>query len=97
MMIKIEREYELNRAWILDKDEEAVGETNFVVLADWLVSTFDKLNNENKFICKYEDFEDFIDSYEPETDGELIYQKAIKDGMLKEDLGIVMYYDDEVV
>lgn len=95
MMVKIECEYELNRAWILDKDEETVGETNFVVFADWLVSTFNKLNNENKFICKYKDFEDFIDSYEPETDGELIYRQAIKDGMLKEDLGIVMYCDDD--
>ena len=88
----MEIEYELNRAWIIDEDEDdAIGETNFVVPAEWFVNTFNKLNNEGKFVYKYEDFEDFVDTYEPETDGELIYQKAIEDGVLKEDLGVVMY------
>ena len=91
MSITMEIEYELNRAWIYDDEEDTVGETNFVVSSGWLVNTFDKLNNERKFVCEYEDIEDFLDSYEPEIDGELIYQCAIKDGMLKEDLGIVMY------
>lgn len=84
-------EYELNRKWIYDKEEETIGETNFVVSAKWLLEAFDSLNNDNKFICKYEDLEDFLDTYELETDGELIYQKAIADGSLKEDLGVVMY------
>ena len=91
MSIIMEFGYELNRAWILDEDEDTIGETNFVVPTDWLEKTFYKLNNKNEFICKYDDFEDFIESYEPETDGELIYQQAIKDGALKENLGIVMY------
>jgi hypothetical protein len=92
MSITMEMEYELNRAWVYDdEDDDPIGETNFVVPAGWFVNTFNKLNNENKFICKYEDFEDFIDSYEPETDGELIYQKAIEDGVLKEDIGVVYY------
>ena len=91
----IEVEHELNRAWIYDEydEDESIGETNFVVPTNWLIDTFEKLNNEKKFVCKYEDFEDFEKSYEPETDGELIYQCAIKEGMLKEDLGIVMYED----
>jgi hypothetical protein len=89
--MKINFEHELNRAWIYDEDGETIGETNFVVPTKWLVETFDKLNNENKFICKYDDFEDFEETYEPETDGELIYQKAIADDVLKEDLGVVMY------
>lgn len=96
-MMTMEFEHELNREWIYDKDEEVIGETNFVVSTEWLVNTFDKLNNENKFVCKYKDFEDFEESYEPETDGELIYQYAIKDGMLKEDLGVVMYNEEEDV
>lgn len=84
-------EHELNREWIYDDDEEVVGETNFVVPTKWLIEIFNELNNNNKFVCKYNDFEDFEEVYEPETDGELIYQKAIADGVLKEDLGIVMY------
>ena len=91
MSIPIEFEHELNRAWIEDEDGDAIGETNFVVSTEWLVNTFYRLNNKGKFVCEYDDFEDFADSYEPETDGELIYQQAIKDGALKEDLGIVMY------
>lgn len=92
MSVYIEFEHELNRGWIIDEEtEETIGETNFVVPTKWLKESFNELNNENKFICKYDDFEDFIETYEPETDGELLYQKAVADGVLKEDLGVVMY------
>lgn len=91
MNIVVILEYELNREWVYDDKGEIIGETNFVVPAYWLQEIFNQLNNANKFTCQYEDFEDFIDSYEPETDGELIYQEAIKDNVLKEDLGVVMY------
>ena len=90
----MEYEYELNRAWIYDEDENTIGETNFVVPGDWLEKIFDKLNSDGKFICKYDHLEDFFDTYEPETDGELIYRQAIKDRVLKEDLGVVMYDED---
>ena len=86
MKMNVEFEYELNREWICDDDGEAVGETNFVVPADWLAKLYDE-----KFSEQYGSFDDFMDAYEPEVDGEFIYQAAIKDGVLKEDLGIVMY------
>lgn len=86
----IECEHELNRGWIYD-EEEIIGETNFVVPTKWLKETFDNLNNGNQFICYYDNLNDFLETYEPETDGELIYQKAIADGVLKEDLGVVIY------
>ena len=88
-------EFELNRAWVYDENKSIIGETNFIVPAEWLVNTFNKLNSENKFVCKFANFEDFVDSYEPEIDGELIYQYAIKDDVLKENLGITMYSNDE--
>ena len=92
MSAYIEFEHELNRGWIIDeKTEEIIGETNFVVSTKWLAEAFNELNNENKFIRKYDDFDDFEETYEPETDGELLYQKAVADGVLKEDLGVVMY------
>lgn len=92
----MEVEYELNRAWIHgeEDDDDVIGETNFVVPAEWLFRIFDKLNNENKFVCKYDDFEDFEETYEPETDGELIYLCAVKDGVLKEDIGVVLYNEE---
>ena len=91
MSITIEFEYELNREWIYDDDGETIGETNFVVPTAWLTKVFNELNNNNDFVCHYEDFADFVETYEPETDGKLIYQKAIADGVLKEDFGVVMY------
>ena len=91
MKTTIEFEHELNRKWIYDNKEEIIGETNFVVPTHWLKEVFNELNNEKKFVCKYDDFEDFENLYEPETDGELIYQKAIVDNVLVEDLGIVLY------
>lgn len=86
MSFTIEFEHELNREWINDEDGEPIGETNFVVPTKWLKELYNK-----EFTDKYSDFEMFIDWYEPETDGELIYQKAIADGVLIEDLGVVMY------
>lgn len=85
--MRIEFEYELNRAWIIDKDtDEITGETNFVVPAKWLKELYDK-----RFADKFDSLDEFTEVYEPETDGEFIYQEAIKDGVLVEDLGVVTY------
>lgn len=84
--MKVEFEYELNRAWINDKDGEPIGETNFVVPTKWLKELYN-----NEFVNEYSNFNEFLEAYEPETDGEFVYQKAIADGVLKEDLGIIMY------
>ena len=85
--ITITFEYELNRAWIIDKEtEEIIGETNFVVPAKWLNELYDK-----KYANEYDSIDEFTDLYEPETDGEFVYQEAIKDGVLVEDFGVVMY------
>ena len=88
--MKITFEHELNRAWILDEDDEPIGETNFVVPTKWLVELYN-----DKYANDYDSFDEFIDVYEPETEGEFIYQAAIKDGVLIEDLGVVMY-DEEI-
>ena len=84
--MKIKVEYELNREWILDEEEEAIGETNFVVGGQWLKKLFDK-----HFVDEYDSLNEFLEVYEPETEGEFIYQEAIKDSALIEDFGIVMY------
>ena len=81
-------ELELNRGWIIDEEtEEEIGETNFVVPTKWTKDLF-----ERKYSDKYyNSFEEFLEAYEPEVDGEFIYQQAIKEGVLIEDLGVVMY------
>lgn len=85
-MITMKVEYELNRAWVYDEDNETIGETNFVVPVEWLINLF-----EMYYIDEYKYLEMFLDVYEPETEGEFIYQKAIEDGVLIEDIGVVMY------
>ena len=85
--MKIKFEYELNRKWIVDEEtDEPIGEMNFVVPAKWLEELFDK-----KYANEYNSLDEFTDVYEPETDGEFIYQEAIKDRVLVENLGVVMY------
>ena len=83
----MEIEYELNRAWVYDdEDDDPIGETNFVVPAKWLKDLFEMYYKD-----EYGDFEMFLDVYEPKTEGKFIYKKAIEDGVLKEDIGVVMY------
>lgn len=85
--MKVNFEYELNRKWIVNKEiDEPIGETNFVVPVKWLEELFNK-----KYANEFDSLDEFTDVYEPETDGEFIYQEAIKDGVLVEDLGVVMY------
>lgn len=83
----VECEYELNRRWIYDDaNDDIIGETNFVVPAKWLKDLYEMFYRD-----EYGDFETFIELYEPEAEGEFIYQKAIKECVLKEDIGIVIY------
>lgn len=84
--MEIRFEYELNRKYIYDDEVEAIGETNFVVPAEWLMELFDK-----EYANKYASLDELLDVYEPETEGESIYQKAIEDDVLVEDFGVVMY------
>lgn len=87
--IKVEVQYELNRAWIYDDNDETIGETNFVVPGNWLINFFNDNRKDKYWFIK--DFEEFLDMYEPEEDGELIYQAAMKDEVLIEDIGVVIY------
>ena len=85
--MRIELEIELNRAWIYNDKDEIIGETNFIVPTKWLNDIFEKY-----YKTEYTDFEDFLEVYEPETEGEFIYKKAKEESVLKEDLGVVMLY-----
>lgn len=87
MSVIMELEIELNRKWILNKDGETIGEINFVVPMDWFTRNWNLTPNSQY----YENITNFQDTYEPDVDGEWLYQKAIKDGILKEDIGVVMY------
>lgn len=82
MKINMTIELELNRAWVYNKDGEVIGETNFIVSGEFAKKAFQKLNSEHKLVCEYSDFEEFIETYEPETDGEALYQMALAENQL---------------
>lgn len=83
MKINHKVEYILNRKWIVDDDDEVIGEVNFIVPGEWLENLFNKV-----FANEYSSLGNFLKVYTPEIDGEFIYQKAVEDGVLIEDLGV---------
>ena len=93
MEVKINMEIELNRGWILDEDEEEIGETNFVVSLDFLKELWSREEVRKEFGLSYEedDFSSFLDWYDPDVEGQIIYDIAKREGKLVEDIGVVMY------
>jgi hypothetical protein len=82
--VKLEKQLELNRGWIyaeddIDCENDPIGEKNFVISEEYFLSIFSELFPNERSL------EDFLDVYEPETDGEKIYQRALADGKLIED------------
>ena len=71
IMLSISYEYELNRGWLYDENDEVIGETNFVVSAEFVEKMYSQ-----RFRKMYETLEIFLEAYIPEEDGEYIYQKA---------------------
>lgn len=79
MAVQISFEYTLNRGWIFAKGEdEPAGEKNFTVPGPWLIETVEK------YFSNYQ-FDDFLDVYEPEVEGEFIYRLAKRDGVIVEE------------
>ena len=76
-------EIELNHGWIYDDDNEdyrVIGERNFVVPAEYFYGLMEMLG----MIDTNTTFT-FLDWYDPETDGELIYEFAARDGAIIEE------------
>ena len=71
---------ELNRKWLYDcDDEDVIGERNFVVPAEYFYSLMEMFGMDDIDASK------LLDWYDPETDGELIYEFAVRDGAIIED------------
>ena len=75
-------ELELNRKWLYDKEGNEIGETLFVVPCEWLTDVYNEYFKE-----RYDSFEEFLNVYIPEEEGEFIYQKSIEDKVIIEDVG----------
>ena len=73
-------EIELNRKWLYeDEDDFPIGERNFVIPVEYLFSLMEM------FGVDEDDVSDFLEWYDPETDGELIYEFAVRDGAIIEE------------
>ena len=75
-------EIELNRGWIYNGawwDEEVIGERNFVVSAEYFYSLMEMLGMDDA------EASDFLDWYDPDVDGRLIYEFAERDGAIVEE------------
>lgn len=83
----IHKEYELNRKWITDNIRKTIGETNFVISEDFLLSHWKECPNSNN----EENIENFLEVYVPEEDGQYLYKLAKDTGNLIEDIGEVLY------
>ena len=75
--MQIQMEYELNREYIRDFEGEPIGEKNFVVPGPWLIDTI-------KRHWPDIDVEEFLDTYEPEVEGEYIFRLAYRADVLVE-------------
>lgn len=86
MNIEVTFQYELNRGYIYDEDDETIGENNFVISAYYMNRIFPEL-------FPGEDLEDFLDWYDADEEGDVIYQRALEDGEIIEEF--TTYYDKE--
>jgi uncharacterized protein YciU (UPF0263 family) len=73
--MQIAIEYTLNHHWITDQYGEPVAEYNFTVPGPWLADTLNRYWPDVTF-------EYFLDSYDPEVEGEFIYRLADRAGVL---------------
>ena len=75
-------EIELNRGWIYEDDNEdyeVIGERNFVISASYYYSLMDMLGMDDS------EASDFLEYYDPDVDGKLIYEFALRDGAIVEE------------
>ena len=75
-------ELELNRKWLYNEEGDEIGETLFVVPYKWLMSIY-----QEHFSERYISFEEFLNVYIPEEEGEFVYQKSIEDKTIIKDIG----------
>ena len=79
----------LCRQWIVTDDGyEIIGEKNFVISAEYFAKIFKTLFPEEQ------NPDTFLDVYEPECDGEKIYQQALLDNQIVTEFDTI-YKDDE--
>ena len=75
-------EIELNKGWIYEDDNEdykVIGERNFVIPASYYYSLMEMFGMDDG------EASDFLNWYDPDTDGLLIYEFALRDGVVAEE------------
>lgn len=78
----VRKEYELNRKWITDDNDENIAVTSFVVSHKFVKDNYKNCPN------KYDSLEEFLEAYVPEEDGQYLFKLAVNTKNLIEDLGM---------
>ncbi len=84
MQVEFRVEYELTKEVVYDDDIEVVAEYTYIVSAEWLT----KLYREHliyMFDLQEVDFDEFLDTYDPEVEGTAIYFLAKQAGEIIEE------------
>lgn len=84
MQVEFKVEYELTKEVVYDDDIEIVAEYTFIVSAEWL----SKLYKEHliyMFDLQEVTFDEFLDTYDPEVEGQSIYFLAKSQGQIIEE------------
>ena len=92
MQVEFKVEYELTKEVVYDDDIEIVAEYTFIVSAEWL----SKLYKEHliyMFDLQEVTFDEFLDTYDPEVEGQSIYFLAKSQGqIIEEGWSEIAYY-----
>jgi hypothetical protein len=71
--VNIHIEYILCSKKIYDNDNEVLAEYCFIVDEEWLMHMW---NRHFKKLFGYDDFQEFLDEYDPDYEGQIIYMVA---------------------
>lgn len=77
-------EIELNRCWLYGSDDdEPIGETNFVVSELFVKENYKNCPNAEE----NDSYDEFLETYVPEEDGQFLYELAKEKNHIIEDIG----------
>ena len=83
MYMTFDVEYELTKEVIYNDDIEPISEYTFVISGAWLnILWHESLRG---LFTDYESLDDFLDIYDPEYEGSIIYEYSKKAGEIKEE------------
>lgn len=76
-------EFELTKDYTLDENGDIASEDTFIVPADWLRNYYEKYKD--ILPTKSDNIDEFLDIYDPKQDGQMMFDAACFDGVIRID------------